>query len=316
MPELAAPSVHTYAPYPVVSDAATLGLVETRVAGEHGHTVARHRAVRTSVRATIFLHGAAGAWTTFTPLLQAAAADGIEIENPVLLDLPGWGEGALFPGAVDLSVDSFGAFVKDTAEGLGYTEWDIVGHSLGGSIAMHMAAAYPDQVLSVGMVSGTTFSVIRSIDHPFANFREVPAFVMLWRILQLLSLLGRTGRRIVVGIGATPMARLLFAPLFRHGYRVHRSVTDATVLDLHPRSFAAAATATAGYNAHHWWGRIACPVIALKGDRDIFVTDADFDELARVVPDSRRTVIEDCGHFGIIEHPHAVLAALGYTDQF
>ena len=315
MPELAASSVQTYAPYPVLSDAATLGFVETRVAGEHGHTVARHRAVRTSVRATIFLHGAAGAWTTFTPLLQAAAADGIQIENPVLFDLPGWGDGVLFPDAADLSVDSFGAFVKDTAEGLGYTECDIVGHSLGGSIALHMAAAYPEHVLSVGMVSGTTFSVIRSIDHPFANFREMPAFVMLWRILQLLALLGRTGRSIVVGLGATPVARLLFAPLFRHGYRVHRSVTDATVLDLHPRSFAAAATATAGYNAHHWWGRIACPVIALKGDRDIFVSAADFDELARVVPTSRRAVIEDCGHFGIIERPHAVLAALGYTDR-
>jgi len=315
MSELAAAAVHTYAPYQVISDAAALGLVETRLSSEHGHTLVRHRASRTSLRATIFLHGAAGAWTTFTPLLQAAAADGIQIENPVLLDLPGWGEAAVFPGAVDLTVDSFSAFVKDTAEGLGYTECDIVGHSLGGSIAMHMAAAYPDQVLSVGMVSGTTFSVIRSIDHPFANFRELPAFVMLWRILQLLTLLGRTGRAIVVGLGATPVARLLFAPLFRHGYRVHRSVTDATVLDLHPRSFTGAATATAGYDAHHWWGRIACPVIALKGDQDIFVTTADFDELARVVPTSRRTVLEDCGHFGIIERPHAVLAALGYTGQ-
>lgn len=316
MPELESAVEQRYAPYPVVTDAESLGLVQTRVAGEHGHTVALHRAVRTSVRATIFLHGAAGAWTTFTPLLQAAADGGIRIENPVLLDLPGWGAGALFPGAAELTVDAFGAFVKDTVEALGYTEWDIVGHSLGGSIAMHMAAAYPDRVLSVGMVSGTTFSVIRSIDHPVANFRELPAFVLLWRILQALTLLGRPGRRIVVVLGATPVARLLFAPLFRHGYRLHRSVTDATVLDLHPRSFTGAATATAGYDAPLWWGRIVCPVIALKGDRDIFVTDGDFEELARVLPASRRTVLEDCGHFGIIERPHAVLAELGYTGLF
>jgi len=302
-----------YAPYGIVDDPASLGLVESRVAGEHGTTVARHLAARTSVRATIFLHGAAGAWTTWTPLLQGALDAGIRIENPVLLDLPGWGDGRFFSPGGEFTVASISDFVKDTVEGLGYTEWDIVGHSLGGSIALHMAAEWPDRVLSVGVVSATTFSVIRSIDRPMANFAELPAFTALWRIMQTVAPFGAAGRGLILGLGAIGAMRLLFSPLFRYGLRVPGSVVRATVRDLRPRAFAAAVTATRGYDAAHWWAKVECPVRAVKGDHDVFVTNEDFAELATVAPGALLTVLDDCGHFGIVERPAAVLVALGFT---
>lgn len=302
-----------YAPYDIVDDPGALGLTCTTVTGEHGTTVARHSASRTSVRATIFLHGAAGAWTTWTPLLQSARDAGIRIENPVLLDLPGWGDGRLFSPGGAFTVASISEFVKDTVEGLGYTEWDIVGHSLGGSIALHMAAEWPDRVLSVGVVSATTFSVIRSIDHPVANLAELPAFTALWRLMQVVARFGAAGRGLILGLGRVGVMRVLFSPLFRHGLRVPASVVLATVRDLHPRSFAAAATATRGYDAARRWATVQCPVRAVKGDRDIFVTDGDFVELAAVVPGALLTVLSDCGHFGIVERPAAVLVALGFS---
>jgi pimeloyl-ACP methyl ester carboxylesterase len=46
------------------------------------------------------------------------------------------------------------------------------------------------------------------------------------------------------------------------------------------------------------------------GDRDVFVTERDLSELRRIVPSARTTVTADCGHFGNVERPRAVLAAL------
>ncbi|HAM25830.1 MAG TPA: hypothetical protein DCP11_03780 [Microbacteriaceae bacterium] len=62
------------------------------------------------------------------------------------------------------------------------------------------------------------------------------------------------------------------------------------------------------------WSAIECPVRAMKGDRDVFVTQGDLDELGRLLPSSVRTVIDDCGHFGAVERPMQVLVALGFIE--
>lgn len=301
-----------YAPYDVTLDDGELGLTRTTVASELGSCVARHRPHRGSTRATLFLHGAAAAWTTWTPVLAAAEDVGLDIRDPVLLDLPGWGDARLTDFDAEVSIGAIASLVERMAEELGYTEWDLVGHSLGGFIALHLAALHPERVRSVALVSGTTFSVIHSVDHPVTRFAELPGFTMLWRIMQFLATLGPVGPALVRGAGRTGVLRLVFAPLFRHGFRMPRSLIRATANDLRPRSFAAAAEVARGYDADRVWGAITCPVHALKGDRDVFVTDEDLDHLGRLIPHSTRTVIADCGHFANVERPVAMLVALGY----
>lgn len=302
----------SYAPYELVLDAAQLGLVETTVTSELGSCTARHRPTRTGVRATVFLHGASGAWTTWTPLLAAASAGRVDLPEPVLLDLPGWGDARLTDHLGDITVQAICSLVKAVLDELGYTEWDLVGHSLGGFVALHMASIWSTPVTSVRMISGTTFSVIRSVDHPARNFAEVPGFTMLWRVMQFLTTLGPVGPWLVRTLGATAVLRLVFGPLFRHGRRIPLSLVRATARDLRPRSFALAVQVAHNYDASTSWRSIRCPVFAVKGDRDVFVTERDFIELASVLPDSHRTVIADCGHFGIVERPSEVLAALGF----
>jgi pimeloyl-ACP methyl ester carboxylesterase len=302
-----------YAPFELLQDARALGLITTTVSSPLGTCVARHPARRTSTRATLFLHGAAGSWTTWTPLLQAAAADGIDLGDIVVFDLPGWGEATLADGTVADPLFAICSLVKDMAEELGYTEWDLVGHSLGGFIALHMASIWPQAVLSVGMVSGTTFSVIHSVEHPVRQFHELPGFTMLWRVMQLLAALGPLGPALARGISAIGLLRPVTFPLFRHWMAIPRSQGRALADEIRPRSFATAASVTRGYAADTQWARIECPVRATKGDRDVFVTREDLDHLGRLLPSSIRIVIPDCGHFGAVERPRAMLHALGYS---
>lgn len=305
--------LESYAPFELLSDAGSLGLVTTTVSSPLGTCVAKHPARRTSTRATLFLHGAAGSWTTWTPLLQAAAAEGIDLGDIVVFDLPGWGAATLTTSAVDDPLLAICSLVKDMAEELGYTEWDLVGHSLGGFIALHMASIWTQAVLSVGIVSGTTFSVIHSVEHPVRHFRELPGFTMLWRVMQLLAALGPVGPALARGIDAIGLLRPVTFPLFRHWRAVPRSQGHALADEIRPRSFATAASVTRGYDADAHWARIECEVRATKGDRDVFVTQEDFDHLGRLVPSSVRTIIPGCGHFGAVERPRAVLQALGYS---
>ena len=297
-----------YAPYPLVLDASALGLVETEVHNPLGSTVARHRPERTSTRATIFLHGAAGSWTTWTPLLAEAAAAGTVIRNPVLLDLPGWGDGTLSDDPETHTIETICGLVKDVAEELGYTEWDLVGHSMGGFIALHMASIWPQSVLSVGMVSGTTWSVIESVAHPVRNFRVLPPFTMLWKVMQGLSHSGAGVVRFARRIG---LLRTAVFPLFRHPYTVDRSVISSLATEVRPVSFAAAAEFTRGYDADAHWRSISCPIHACRGDRDVFVRPDDLERLLAIQPDAVVTVIDDCGHFAAVERPAETLDALG-----
>lgn len=305
---MAEPLTSGYAPYPLVDDPAAFDLVSTRVENELGSTVARHRADRRSTTATVFLHGAAGSWTTWTPVLLAARDSGTVIHEPVLFDLPGWGEGDLADGA--RTIDAVGELVRATLEQLGYTEWHVVGHSLGGFVALHLAALWPDSVRSVTMVSGTTWSVIESVGHPFARFSTLPGFTSLWRVMQALAALGAVGRALVRGMDAVHLLRPAVFPLFRRPFRVPGSVIDALAREIRPRSFAAAAAIARGYPADRLWAGIGCPVTALKGDRDVFVRDDDLDKLRAVIPHARTLVVADCGHFANVERPEAVLAEL------
>jgi pimeloyl-ACP methyl ester carboxylesterase len=308
-----------YAPYGLILDPARLGLERIDVTGSSdgsggsiGTAVAHYRRTARSPRATIFLHGAAGSWTTWTPLLQAADAAGVPINNPVLLDLPGWGDATLTADADSLTLEAVCAIVKQCAEELGYTEWDIVGHSMGGFIALHMASLWRESVLSVGIVSGTGRSIIRSVEHPLRHFGELPAFTLLWRAMVALAPAGEMASRILAGLRRIGMLRLAVSPLFRHTRRIDTSVINALGAELKPRPFALAATLVRGYNPQSRWGRIHCSVRALNGDRDVFSTADDLAELGAAIDGSVLTVIDDCGHFAAVERPHEVLVALGY----
>lgn len=299
-----------YAPHPLVEDAAALGLATTAVSRQAGTTVARHLSERTSDTATLFLHGAAGSWSTWTPVLVAARDDGVAIGDPVLFDLPGWGDATLAESADAPTIDVVCELIRDAAQQLGYTRWHLVGHSMGGFIAMHLAARWPAEVLSVVTVSGTTWSVIDSVAHPVRNFRLVPGFVMLWRVMALLDALGAAGGALVRAMEAARLLRAAVFPLFRHPLRVDASVIDALSREVRPRSFLAAVQITRGYQPRMRWIDIACPVTAIKGDADVFVRDSDLEQLSRLLPGARTAVLPDCGHFANVEKPHEVLGAI------
>jgi pimeloyl-ACP methyl ester carboxylesterase len=283
--------VRDYAPFPLTTDAASLGFETTVLRRQGGTIVARHLASRSSRRGTLFLHGAAGSWTTWTPLLEAARDTGTELGEVVLLDLPGWGDAA---ASAVLDIEGIASFIEAIALELGYEQWDLVGHSMGGLLALHLAATRPERVRSVRMISATGPAIVSAVDHPWGGLTVIPGFVTFRAAMIASAAIDRPVRAIVRFLGRTGLLRAFVTPLFRHTRGINRSVIVALGTELRPQLFVAATSAVRGYRVP----KVGCPVIAVRGDRDVFAAAGDFPAAA---------VIADCGHFGTVERPFEVL---------
>ena len=108
--------------------------------------------------ADVYLHGAAGSWTTFLPLLS-----GEPVGDQVLIDLPGWGESTTGTRPEQFTLEAMERVITGVLNTLGYARWNLVGHSMGGLLALHIAAARPDMTASVAAMSATTFAVAEAV---------------------------------------------------------------------------------------------------------------------------------------------------------
>jgi pimeloyl-ACP methyl ester carboxylesterase len=255
--------------------------------------------------ATILLHGAAGSWKTWRKAIAAAESSGA-VSDLVVPDLPGWGDSPVD----DVStLDAFGlaTAVAAVARSLGYERWRLVGHSLGGFVALELAAQEPGATRSVALVSGTTFGALGDRLTAFGRFRRYPALVGLLLGMRLLLLLGPLAGRFVRLLDRWDVLPLLAAPLFN---RVDRDAVHELARDLRPGAFVQAMRCVRTYPAAERWRGIRCSVLALHGDRDVFVARDDDAMLAEVIPCFRAVVVPSTGHFGHVEHPTLLAGVL------
>jgi pimeloyl-ACP methyl ester carboxylesterase len=256
---------------------------------------------------TVLLHGAAGSWTTWTPLLRAASRVGTPLPNIVAVDLPGWGESPTPAGGIDIAplTDA----VRQVAEALGYERWVVVGHSLGGAIALDVAARFPDRTDAVLLVSPLGGAVLDAVRRPIRGGAGLPWFAGMLLAMRVLAALGPLARPLLRGLRRLGALRWLSSPLFADPARVDESVSAALADEIRPASFVAAARAAARYDESVWRG-IRCPVRAVRGARDVFVGPDDGDHLATLLADVEETVMQGAGHFAAVEQPGTVGAVL------
>lgn len=249
---------------------------------------------------SVYLHGAAGSWTTFEALLSGAPR-----HDRVLIDLPGWGDSTKGVRPDTLGIEAMARAVTEVLKSLGYLRWNLVGHSMGGFLALHIAAAWPRQTASVAAISATTFGVSEAAREPLRSLPRYPALVGMLLLMRAMAALGPAGSALVRATGTTPLMGLLMSPFFAEPAAIPSRVIRGLGDDARPASFSAAARAAADYDFDQWRG-ILCPVLAVRGDRDVFTPPSDLLRLANIVPDALMVTIPHCGHFANIERPGKV----------
>ncbi|WP_431198228.1 alpha/beta fold hydrolase [Leifsonia xyli] len=252
--------------------------------------------------ATILLHGAAGSWTTWRPLIAALEAErGGPVPDLVVPDLPGWGASPADPATLDAGV--LAGAVAEVARAFGYRRWRVVGHSLGGFVALELAVREPEGTESVVVVSATVFGARADRLSASGMLLRYAPLVLLLAGMRVLAALGRFGSPLVRALDRCGLLRVLVSPLFAAPVP---GVVHELARDLRPAAFVRAVATARDYPAGERWVRIRCPVLAIRGDHDVFVPARDDVLLAALVPGWRGVVLPGTGHFAHVEHPTAV----------
>lgn len=96
----------------------------------------------------LLVHGLGGSAVTWVEVIEGLAARG-----PVLaLDLPGFGGTAVGPDDA-LTIDAYADLVVAVADALGWSRFTLHGNSMGGLVSTLVAAAHPDRVERLVLVS-------------------------------------------------------------------------------------------------------------------------------------------------------------------
>ena len=246
----------------------------------------------------LLIHGMAGTYETWQAVIEPLA----QRHTVIALDLPG--HGASEGGAGDYSLGSLAAGLRDLLITLGHERATLVGHSLGGGIAMQFAYQFPEiterlVLVSSGGLGPEVNPVLRAAALPGANL-FIAATAGPGRVA------GAALARGLATVGLRPSADV--AELAR-GYA---SLADA------PRrsAFLATLRAVVGTEGQRvdagdrLYLAEGVPVMIIWGRRDRIIPVTHAEHAHEAIPDSRLEIFDAAGHMPQLEVPARFVAVL------
>lgn len=252
----------------------------------------------------LFVHGLGGSATNWTDLMALLADD----YDCRAIDLPGFGRSAP-PVVGDYSIDTH------VSAALGYLRqtWDepvhLFGNSLGGALAVRLAATAPDAVRTLTLVSPALPSYRPRVgSDPRLPLLLVPGLAaMVTRTLSRHSTSRRTEAIINLCFAdPTSLPPERFSEALEE-MRLRRGMAwyaDALTLSLRGlvREFVTPGPASLWRQA----ASLRVPTLVVHGRHDRLVPLAVGTRAARVIPGARLVIAEESGHVAQLEQPHLV----------
>jgi pimeloyl-ACP methyl ester carboxylesterase len=263
----------------------------------HGHPVTYRCAGEGP--ALVLIHGITSSSQTWRAVLPGLA----EHYTVIAPDLLGHGRSAKPRG--DYSLGSYASGIRDLLLALGHPTATVVGHSLGGGIAMQLAYQFPERVERLALVSSGGLGrevnlLLRAATLPGAEY--------------VLPLLCRAGLRVPVGavagllgrVGWKPSADMQgmaegFASLGEDGARRAFVHTARSIIEPSGQRVSAIDRL---YLAEQM------PTLILWGERDPMIPAAHGRAAQAAMPHSRLEIFEKAGHFPFNDEPARFVAVL------
>jgi len=247
----------------------------------------------------VLIHGITSSAETWRPAMAALA----RAHTVIAPDLLGHGASAKPRG--DYSLGAFASGVRDLVAALGHERATVVGHSLGGGIAMQFAYQFPERIERLVLIASGGLG--REV-HPLLRAATLPGSELV------LALLGGTWVRATGGaIGAT-LARLGL----RTGEDLAGVATGIGALgDAEARGafvHTARAAIDAGGQRVSATDRLylaeRLPTLIVWGERDPIIPAAHGIAAQAAIPGSRLELFPGAGHFPHREDPARFVALL------
>jgi pimeloyl-ACP methyl ester carboxylesterase len=262
----------------------------------HGHSIAYVQ--QGSGPVLLLIHGMAGALDTWRLVIDSLA----EHATVLAVDLPG--HGSSDPAGGDYSLGSLATFLRDVLMALGHERVTLVGHSLGGGIAMQFSYQFPEMTERLALVSSGGLGLevnpaLRAASLPGANL--------------FLSLTAGATQRVSGFAGPVLRAgRVPSKPGLEELVRSYSSLADAD----RRSAFLATVRSVVGLNGQtvragdrlHLASEI--PVLLVWGADDAIIPAEHARAAHELLPHGTLAVFDGVGHFPQVEAPERFVAVL------
>jgi pimeloyl-ACP methyl ester carboxylesterase len=256
----------------------------------HGHRVTYRRAGWGPV--VVLIHGITGSSLTWEDVMEPLA----ERYTVVAPDLLGHGESAKPRG--DYSLGAYASGIRDLLAAIGHDRATVVGHSLGGGVAMQMAYQFPERcerlvLVSSGGLGREVHLLLRAAVLPGSEL-VLPVLAsqgVIGRLDAVGAFLGRLGLR--AGADLDEMWRG-FSSLQDAGARAAFIHSLRTILD--PGGQRVSATDRLYLAAE-------MPSLIMWGERDPIIPFRHGVNASETMPGSRLVSFPDAGHFPYRDDP-------------
>jgi len=263
----------------------------------HGHRLSYRTGGRGPV--LVLIHGITNSAASWEPVL-AQLAMRFTVIAP---DLLGHGESAKPRG--DYSLGANASLMRDLMVALGHERATVVGHSLGGGIAMQMAYQFPKRVerlvlVSSGGLGRQVTPLLRAVALPAAEY--VLPLLASQPLVSAGAKVGGWIQRIGLGVGSDVAAMAAGVASLQDIEACRAFVhTARSVIDIGGQRVSATDKL---YLAE------AVPTLILWGDRDAIIPARHGIRAHELMPGSRLRIFEGAGHFPHHDEPLGFAAAL------
>jgi pimeloyl-ACP methyl ester carboxylesterase len=239
----------------------------------------------------VMIHGLGGCWQNWLENIRPVAATGRRV---IALDLPGFGYSEM-PADGEISISGYGRAVNALCDELDLGEVVLCGHSMGGFTACETSIQFPERVERVVLVSAAGITTSDIVQQP---------------ILASARLLAMLGERAVARSSRVVVRKRLRRPLYAGFIRYPDLIATDFLFEITQGSgrpaFNGALAAILSYDVRDRLPEISVPVLIVWGSEDMLVPRSDAGQFERLIPRSRKVVLDDTGHSAMMERPRTV----------
>lgn len=273
-----------------------MNAIESKSVVLHGRSVTYAQAG--AGPALLLIHGLGGRCENWGAVIEPLARR----HTIIAPDLPGHGSSP--PGSGDYSVGAFAAGLRDLLTALGHERATLVGHSLGGGIAMALAYQFPEfterlVLVSSGGLGPEVSPVLRAAALPGAD-------MFIATTARTAGMAGAAVGRGLAAIGLRPTTDVGevargYASLADRDRRAAFLATLRSVINARGQSVDA---------RDRLYLATGLPVMIMWGARDPIIPVRHGERAHEQIPGSRLEIFENVGHIPQLEVPGLFVAAL------
>lgn len=225
----------------------------------------------------IFVHGNTGSSRWFHRVLDVPGC------RTIALDMPNFGGSGPLPGEPD--IDGYADAVAGFLRALGIEMSVLVGHSLGGAVAISLAVRHPQLLCGLVLVDSAAPSGLQTPEDRYPLIQSMQ---------NNRGILARALSAVVPTLNDTEFFESL--------------VDDASLMA--GPAWIGNARALGRFDYRGRCGAFRAPVLVIWGKKDVIVTEAMARETAIAFPRARLIVLDEVGHSVVVEDPSRFMKLL------